>query len=69
MKPTRKFLSFLLVMLFLLLACQVSGTATPAALNGSARHAGDATVHLRQPGKRSHRPLSQRLDHPGPRAG
>ena len=30
MKLTRKFFSFLLVMLFLLLACQVSGTATPA---------------------------------------
>ena len=35
MKPTRKFFSFLLVTLFLLLACQVSATATPTALNGS----------------------------------
>jgi oligopeptide transport system substrate-binding protein len=35
MKLTRKFFSFLLVMVLLLLACQVSGTATPAALNGS----------------------------------
>ena len=32
MRPTRKFiLAFLLVLLVLLLACQVSGTATPAA--------------------------------------
>jgi oligopeptide transport system substrate-binding protein len=35
MKSTRKLFSFILVMLFLLLACQVSGTATPAALNGA----------------------------------
>jgi oligopeptide transport system substrate-binding protein len=35
MKPTKKLFSCLLVMLFLLQACQVSGTGTPAALNGS----------------------------------
>jgi oligopeptide transport system substrate-binding protein len=35
MKPTRKLISCLLVVLFLLLACQVSGRATPVALNGS----------------------------------
>jgi oligopeptide transport system substrate-binding protein len=35
MKPTRKLFAFLPVMLVLLLACQVSGTATPAVLNGT----------------------------------
>jgi oligopeptide transport system substrate-binding protein len=35
MKPTGKIFSFSLAILFLLLACQVSGTATPAALTGS----------------------------------
>ena len=35
MKPTGKFLSILLVMLFLVLACQLSGTATPTASNAS----------------------------------
>jgi oligopeptide transport system substrate-binding protein len=35
MNPTRKLFSFLLAMLFLLLACQVSATATPTALTGS----------------------------------
>ncbi len=35
MKPMRKFISFLMVIVFLLLACQVSGSATPSALNGS----------------------------------
>jgi oligopeptide transport system substrate-binding protein len=35
MRPTRKLVSFLLVIASLLLACQVSGSATPAALNGS----------------------------------
>ena len=35
MKPTRKFIASLPVILVLLLACQVSGTATPAALTGT----------------------------------
>ena len=35
MKPVRRVVSLLLVMLFLLLACQVSGTATPTTSNGS----------------------------------
>jgi oligopeptide transport system substrate-binding protein len=35
MKPTRKLLACLLVMLVPLLACQVSGSATPTGLNGS----------------------------------
>ncbi len=35
MKLTGKWFSFLLVMASLLLACQVSATATPAVLNGS----------------------------------
>ena len=35
MKPTRKLFACLSVMLVLLLACQVSGTVTPAVLNGT----------------------------------
>jgi oligopeptide transport system substrate-binding protein len=35
MKPSRKLFACLSVMLVLLLACQVSGTATPAVLNGT----------------------------------
>jgi len=35
MRTTKKFVSYLLIMVFFLLACQVSGTATPAALTSS----------------------------------
>jgi len=35
MRPTRKLIAFLPVLLVLLLACQFSGTATPAVLNGT----------------------------------
>jgi len=39
MKPTLKLLAFLPVMLVIVLACQLSGTATPAALNGASNGA------------------------------
>ncbi len=35
MRPTRKLISGLMALLFLLLACQISGIATPSALNNS----------------------------------
>ena len=35
MRPTRKLVSGLIALLFLLLACQISGSATPSALNNS----------------------------------
>jgi oligopeptide transport system substrate-binding protein len=44
MKPTRKLFSFLLVMLFLLTACQLTGSATPALTGGTPAAASAATV-------------------------
>ena len=50
MKPTRKLISFLLVMLFLLLACQLTGIATPTAdVNGPTAASGDPARPKRKP--------------------
>ena len=59
MKPAGKLLSFLLVVASLLLACQVSGFATPPALNGSTSAPSGSNASTATPGARPSTYVSQ----------
>ncbi len=67
MKPTRKFLAFLPILLVFLMACQLSGTATPAALNASTAASGSQPLTYVSPenGVTVHYPTGWTTQSPG----